>query len=192
MSCADRLVFYPNVSQCMFPTKLEQMCPCAGKDDGYFPHPFDCSKYIRCQFKKEVVFTCKAGLVWNKDVNSCVYRTAGTTCPSDLPSQAWISSFDNIVFRPRKCAEQCADCQYGRAEKTVRDRLGHLLFFFVCRESTKVKTKYCLGTDFLTICSCQDGVFCFLNLSGQGNMKHNVLRSCSLLAADGLGCAPTY
>ena len=87
MSCADRLVFYPNVSQCMFPTKLEQMCPCAGKDDGYFPHPFDCSKYIRCQFKKEVVFTCKAGLVWNKDVNSCVYRTAGTTCPSDLPSQ---------------------------------------------------------------------------------------------------------
>ena len=86
MTCAPKLVFHPDNSQCMFPTNQELVCPdikpCKGKDHGYFPHPFDCSKFIQCQMKKEVVLTCQTGLVWDSGVNSCVHRLSNTVCPS--------------------------------------------------------------------------------------------------------------
>ena len=74
------------------------------------------------------------------------------------------SSVDYIVLRPRNCAGNCADCLYGWAEETVRDGRGRS--FFLCRESTKVLTKYCLGTDckaslFLPVVVVKMGYFAF-------------------------------
>jgi hypothetical protein len=57
--------------------------PCQGKDDGYFPHPYDCSKFIQCQNKKEKVLECQKGLRWSTKVNSCVHNIPEIVCPLD-------------------------------------------------------------------------------------------------------------
>ena len=90
MTCAPKLVFHPGNKQCIFPPNPDLVCPdiqpCKEKDDGYFPHPFDCSRFIQCQFKKEVVLTCQNGLVWNSVVNSCVHKTPDYVCPVESAS----------------------------------------------------------------------------------------------------------
>lgn len=87
MTCAPNLVFDPENSACIFPINQELKCPdikpCQNKDDGYFPHPYDCSKFIQCQFKKELVLACQDGLVWSTSVNSCVHKTNSSTCVLD-------------------------------------------------------------------------------------------------------------
>lgn len=86
MTCAPTLVFDPENSQCILPINEELICPdiqpCKGKDHGYFPHPVNCSKFIQCQRKKEVVLTCQGKLVWDSGVNSCVVWTPSTICPT--------------------------------------------------------------------------------------------------------------
>lgn len=90
MHCAKGLVFDPTNSACIFPTNNDLLCPdirpCKEKDDGYFPHPYDCSKFIQCQFKKETVLKCQNGLVWSINVNSCVHKTKSIVCPLDPKS----------------------------------------------------------------------------------------------------------
>ncbi|KAL4220646.1 Kringle domain [Mactra antiquata] len=87
MNCAPNLVFDPSNSACIFPTNEDLKCPdikpCQNKDDGYFPHPYDCSKFIQCQFKKELVLQCQEDLVWSTSVNSCVHKTKSSICPLD-------------------------------------------------------------------------------------------------------------
>lgn len=87
MKCAAGLVFDPKNNACIFPKDPDLLCPdikpCKDKDDGYFPHPYDCSKFIQCQFKKELVLACQKGLVWSVAVNSCVHKTGLIVCPLD-------------------------------------------------------------------------------------------------------------
>lgn len=83
LTCAKNLVYDPETSSCIFP-RNELICPdilpCLQKNNGYFPHPFNCSLYIQCQSGREVIQECSRGLVWDPSVNSCVFQTANAAC----------------------------------------------------------------------------------------------------------------
>ncbi|XP_069104363.1 uncharacterized protein [Argopecten irradians] len=84
--CATDLVYDPEAMACIFPRNLELLCPdlvpCDGIVRGYFPHPFNCSKYIQCESGSEVIQSCNTGLVWDPVINSCVFRTPASICPT--------------------------------------------------------------------------------------------------------------
>jgi len=88
LTCAKNLVYDPETSSCIFP-RNELICPdilpCLQKNNGYFPHPFNCSLYIQCQSGREVIQECSRGLVWDPSVNSCVFQTANSAC--DQPTK---------------------------------------------------------------------------------------------------------
>lgn len=84
--CATDLVYDPEAMTCIFPRNQELMCPdlipCDGIIRGYFPHPYNCSKYIQCEAGRELIRGCDVGLVWDPVINSCVFRTARSMCPT--------------------------------------------------------------------------------------------------------------
>ncbi|KAH3863080.1 chitotriosidase-1-like isoform X2 [Dreissena polymorpha] len=44
---------------------------CSGVNDGYYPHPTDCSRYIRCVWGVAHVHQCAAGLLWSQQRQYC-------------------------------------------------------------------------------------------------------------------------
>ncbi|KAL3847631.1 hypothetical protein ACJMK2_018534 [Sinanodonta woodiana] len=86
MGCAPGLVFEPTNTVCILP-KNDLICPdihpCKGHNDGYFPHPYNCSLFIQCQHNAEKIISCRPGLVWNTSVKSCVLKTKGMKCDSE-------------------------------------------------------------------------------------------------------------
>ncbi|XP_046573096.1 uncharacterized protein LOC124281123 isoform X2 [Haliotis rubra] len=86
MSCAKDLYFDPKIKVCI-PAKNDLYCPdirpCEGRDQGFFPHPRKCNKFIMCNDGKEVIQTCMHSLVWNPHVNSCVHKTNSVSCPDE-------------------------------------------------------------------------------------------------------------
>ncbi|XP_033759840.1 uncharacterized protein LOC117342009 [Pecten maximus] len=86
--CATDLVYDPEAMACIFPRNLELLCPdlvpCDGIVRGYFPHPYNCSKYIQCESGSEVIQSCNVGLVWDPVINSCVFRTPSSICPNAM------------------------------------------------------------------------------------------------------------
>ncbi|XP_050412128.2 probable chitinase 10 [Patella vulgata] len=84
MTCDDGLVFDPEITTCRKPTTelhCPDLTPCKGMDLGYYPHPFDCSKFIICETEKEVIQSCLHGLVWDPTKKSCTLRTENSICP---------------------------------------------------------------------------------------------------------------
>ncbi|KAK3589633.1 hypothetical protein CHS0354_015124 [Potamilus streckersoni] len=86
MGCAPGLVFEPTSNVCILP-KNDLICPdihpCKGHNDGYFPHPYNCSLFIQCQHNAEKIISCRPGLVWNTTVKSCVLKTKGMKCDNE-------------------------------------------------------------------------------------------------------------
>ncbi|XP_037822923.1 uncharacterized protein LOC119611424 isoform X2 [Lucilia sericata] len=46
---------------------------CKESFNGFFPHPEDCHKFIRCSHGKAYVFYCPANLLWHQEIESCDY-----------------------------------------------------------------------------------------------------------------------
>ncbi|XP_067669491.1 uncharacterized protein [Haliotis asinina] len=86
MSCAKDLYFDPKIKVCI-PPKNDLNCPdirpCEDSDQGFFPHPRKCNKFIMCNDGKEVIQTCMHSLVWDPRVNSCVPKTNSISCPDE-------------------------------------------------------------------------------------------------------------
>lgn len=84
MNCAPGLVFDPTNSACIFPINdllCPDITPCVDRDSGYFPHPYNCSRFIQCHTKQQKIISCQNDLIWNSAVNSCVHRINSTVCP---------------------------------------------------------------------------------------------------------------
>lgn len=44
---------------------------CAGKPDGYYPNPSDCSKYYMCHGGAMYEYNCRSSLLYNKKTKLC-------------------------------------------------------------------------------------------------------------------------
>ncbi|KAK3095750.1 hypothetical protein FSP39_018568 [Pinctada imbricata] len=75
LACATNLVYDPDTKSCIYPRNdliCPDILPCLQKNNGYFPHPFNCSLYIQCESGREKTQQCAPGLIWDARVNSCV------------------------------------------------------------------------------------------------------------------------
>ncbi|OXA63162.1 Endochitinase [Folsomia candida] len=57
------------------PPPTTTLCPdvlsCVGKEDGTYPHPFDCAKFIRCLREVLTEMTCPEPLLYDPNIGAC-------------------------------------------------------------------------------------------------------------------------
>ncbi|XP_052216040.1 uncharacterized protein LOC127834334 [Dreissena polymorpha] len=88
-NCSHGLVFDSAINACIIPPNKELLCPdikpCSTTKEGYFSHPFDCTKFIQCDRNKEIVRSCPPGFYWDEEINACLTQKPKRKCYSNLP-----------------------------------------------------------------------------------------------------------